>query len=64
MQADVWLELNDLGLAPGISFFVKGVKVTKIKGFVSFNVACKWKRKILGVAPEEGWFILILAVST
>ncbi|AUB41993.1 IS4 transposase [Nostoc flagelliforme CCNUN1] len=58
MQADVWLELNDLGLAPGISFFVKGVKVTKIKGFVSFNVACKWKRKILGVAPEEGWFIL------
>lgn len=58
MQAEVWLELNDLGLAPGISFFVKGVKVTKIKGFVSFNVACKWKRKILGVAPEEGWFIL------
>lgn len=58
MQADVWLELNADGLAPGISFFVKGVKVTKIKGFVSFNVACKWKRKILGVAPEEGWFIL------
>jgi hypothetical protein len=27
-------------------------------GFVNFNVACKWKRKILGVAPEEGWFIL------
>ena len=58
MQTDVWLELNDLGLAPGISFFIKGVKVTKIKGFISFNVACKWQRKILGVTPEEGWFIL------
>ena len=25
---------------------------------MSFNVACKWKRKINGVAPKEGWFIL------
>jgi hypothetical protein len=47
-----------LGLAPGISLFLRGVKVTKTQGFFSFNVACKWKRKILGVAPEEGWFIL------
>ncbi len=23
-----------------------------------FNLACKWKRKILGVAPSEAWFIL------
>ncbi len=58
MQTDVWLDLNALGLAPGVSFFIKGVKVTKIKGFTSFNVACKWKRKILGVTPVEGWFIL------
>jgi hypothetical protein len=57
-QTDVWLELKDLGLEHGVSFFLKGVKVTKTKGFISFNVACKWKRKILGVAPEEGWFIL------
>jgi len=33
-----------------------GVKVTKQR--FSFNVACKWQRKILGLAPEEGWFIL------
>jgi len=32
--------------------------VTKTQGFFSFNFACKWKRKILGVAPKEGWFIL------
>ncbi|MDF5715728.1 MAG: IS4 family transposase [Rhizonema sp. NSF051] len=58
IKTDVWLELKDLGLAPGISLFLQGVKVTKNKGFFSFNVACKWKRKILGVTPEEGWFIL------
>jgi hypothetical protein len=58
MQTDIWLELNELGLSPGVSFFLKGVKVTKSQGFTSFNLACKWKRKILGVAPEEGWFIL------
>jgi len=27
-------------------------------GLRGFNLACKWKRKILGVAPEEAWFIL------
>jgi hypothetical protein len=37
---------------------LQGVKVTKIKGFAGFNLACKWKRKYLGLAPEEGWFIL------
>ncbi|MHC5611696.1 MAG: IS4 family transposase [Nostoc sp.] len=57
-QKDIWIELNNLGLTPGVSFFIKGVKVTKSKGFFSFNVACKWKRKINGVAPKEGWFIL------
>jgi hypothetical protein len=25
---------------------------------MSFNVAAKWQRKILGIAPQEGWFIL------
>jgi hypothetical protein len=58
MQTDIWLELKDLGLEPGVCFFLQGVKVTKVKGFNNFNVACKWRRKILGVAPEEGWFIL------
>jgi hypothetical protein len=57
-ETDIWLELDDLGLFPGISFFLKGVKVTKTKGLRGFNLACKWKRKILGVAPEEAWFIL------
>lgn len=57
-EKDIFLQLNQLGLAPGVCFFIKGVKVTKTRGFMSFNVACKWKRKINGVAAKEGWFIL------
>lgn len=56
-ETDIWLELDDLGLSPGVSFFLKGVKVTKTKDLQGFNLACKWKH-ISGVAPEEGWFIL------
>ena len=57
-ETDIWLELDNLGLSPGLSFFLKGVKITKTKGLGGFNLAWKWKRKILGVTPEEGWFIL------
>ncbi|PLZ09743.1 IS4 family transposase [Fischerella thermalis WC114] len=57
-QHEIWIELQSLGLTPGVAFFIKGVKVTKTQGFVNFNVACKWRRKILGVAPKEAWFIL------
>lgn len=58
VEKDIWLELSNLGLTPGTCFFIKGVKVTKTQGFISFNVACKWKRKLFGVSPKEGWFIL------
>jgi hypothetical protein len=54
----IWLELSNLGLSPGFSFFFQGVKVTKQQGFTNFNVAGKWKRKILGRQPKEGWFLL------
>ncbi|MEM7713407.1 MAG: IS4 family transposase, partial [Cyanobacteria bacterium P01_A01_bin.68] len=57
-QKEVWLELQELGLVPGVSFFLKGTKVTKTGGFLGFNVAGKWKRKINGIAPKEAWFIL------
>jgi hypothetical protein len=57
VENEIWLELNDLGLKPGVTLFLKGVKLTKQKGFASFNVAGKWKRRVLGVAAKEGWFI-------
>lgn len=58
LEDEIWLHLNDFGLSPGMTFYLNGVKVTKQKGFAKFNVACKWKRKYWGWAPDEGWFIL------
>ncbi|AOW99468.1 transposase [Moorena producens PAL-8-15-08-1] len=57
-KKDNWVELNDLGLVPGVSLFIQGVKVTKTRGFFKFNVACKWQRKLKGTSPKEGWFLL------
>ncbi len=50
-EKDNWVELNDLGLVPGVSLFIQGVKVTKTRGFFNFNVACKWQRKLKGTSP-------------
>lgn len=58
IETEIWLQLRDSGLAPGVAFFYQGIKYTKSPGFISFNLAGKWKRKRFGVAPEEGWFIL------
>jgi hypothetical protein len=58
IEPEVWLQLKNSGLSPGVSFFYQGIKYTKSTGFISFNLAGKWKRKRFGVAPEEGWFIL------
>lgn len=58
LETEIWLQLSELGLAPGTSLYLKGVNVTKQKGFEKFNVATKWKRKYQGWTPDEGWFIL------
>lgn len=58
LEGEIWLQLEQLGLVPGMQLYLNGVSVTKQKGFTKFNVACKWKRKYWGWAPDEGWFIL------
>jgi hypothetical protein len=58
VEDEIWLELQAVGLTPGVSLYLQGVKVTKTNGFGRFNVACTWKRKYRGSAPKEGWFIL------
>jgi hypothetical protein len=58
IEPEIWLQLKDSGLSPGVSFFYQGIKYTKSSGFITFNLAGKWKRKRFGIAPEEGWFIL------
>lgn len=54
----IWLQLDALGLKPGTSLFLQGVKVTKTHQIEGFNLASKWQRKIHGLSPKEGWFIL------
>jgi len=58
LSDEIWVQLSALGLSPGISLYLEGVKVTKQKGFERFNLAAKWRKKYQGWAPDEGWFIL------
>ena len=58
LEEQIWFQLRDLGLEPGISLYYQGVKVTKTKGFSGFNLAAKWKRKYRGKSSKEPWFIL------
>jgi hypothetical protein len=50
--------LSDLGLVPGMSFRMKGVKVTKQKGFGKFDVVGYWQRKYRDSSEDEGWYLL------
>jgi hypothetical protein len=56
-EAD-YVHLSELGLLPGSSFDLTGVKVTKQKGFGSFDVAGNWSRKYRGKVDDEGWYLL------
>ncbi len=53
-----YTRLSELGLLPGTRFYLRGVKVTKQKGFGRFDVAAYWKRKYRGKGEEEGWYLL------
>ncbi|MGB5635509.1 MAG: transposase [Waterburya sp.] len=58
LEEQIWFQLSDLGLAPGMSLYYQGIKVTKTKGFSGFNLAAKWKRKYRHKSSQEPWFIL------
>jgi hypothetical protein len=58
LEENIWFQLSDLGLTPGMSCYYQGVKVTKTKSFGGFNLAAKWKRNYQGKSSKETWFIL------
>lgn len=58
LEEQIWFQLSDLGLAPGMSLYYQGVKVTKTKGFSGFNLAAKWKRNYRHKSSKEPWLIL------
>lgn len=58
VENEIWLQLKDLGLTPGISFYLRGHKITKTKQVAGFDLAAKWQRKYRDNWAIEGWFIL------
>ena len=58
LSDEIWVQLEALGLSPGISLDLEAVKVTKPQGVERFNLAAKWQKKYPGWSPDEGWFIL------
>jgi hypothetical protein len=58
LAPQIWWQLKDLGLSPGMSVYYQGVKVTKTKGFGEVNFAAKWKRKYRGKSSQEPWLIM------
>ena len=57
-EGDLYQELRELKLIPGMKIFLNDKQVTKQKGFGTFNVACKWKRNYRGFTSKEPWYIL------
>ena len=53
-----YTRLSDQGLLPGTSLYLSDVKVTKQKGFGTFDVAGYWIRKYRGKQEKEGWYLL------
>lgn len=58
LEEQIWFQLSDLGLEPGMSCYYQGVKVTKTKGFAGFNLAAKFKRNYKSKSSKEPWYIL------
>lgn len=58
LAPQIWWQLKDLGLSPGMSVYYPGVKMTKTKGFGEVNLAAKWKRKYRGKSSQEPWLIM------
>ena len=50
--------LHELGLIPGMGFYLRGVKVTKQQGFGKFDVAAYWRRKYRARSASQGWYLL------
>ena len=57
-EGEEYKKLSEGGLEPGMRFYLRGVKVTKQKGFGEFDIAGYWKRRYRGKEEEEGWYLL------
>lgn len=58
LEEQIWFQLTELGLEPGMSCYYQGIRVTKTKGFSGFNLAAKYKRNYRDKSSKEPWYIL------
>lgn len=54
----IWVQLNELGLAPGVALYFQGIKVTKTHGFGGWTLAAYWRKQYRKRRSKEGWFVL------
>jgi hypothetical protein len=57
-EGQEYQQLHELGLIPGIGFYLTGVNVTKQQGFGKFDVAAYWRRKYRTRSASQGWYLL------
>jgi len=55
LEGEIWLQLEQLGLVPGMQLYLDGVSVTKQKDLVSSMLRASGKYS--GWTPDEGWFM-------
>lgn len=58
LEPEIWFQLNELNLSPGMSAYYRGIKITKTKGFSGINLATKWKKNYRKKSSKEPWFLL------
>ncbi|NEP34873.1 IS4 family transposase [Moorena sp. SIO3B2] len=58
LEPQIWFQLKQLGLAPGMSLYYQGIKVTKTKGFGGLNLAAKSKRNYRDSSSTDPWYLL------
>ena len=58
-----YIRLSDLDLLPGTSFYVSDVKLTKQKGFGTFDIAGYWLRKYRVKQEDVRWYLLTNLVN-
>lgn len=54
----VLVQLNELGLAPGVVLYFEGIKITKTHGFGGWTLVAYWRRHYRNRRAKEGWFVL------
>ena len=57
LEQDIFIELNNLGLLPGVYFYIKEVKIIKIRGFLVLMLVVSGNVKSTEFHPNKDGFL-------